>query len=77
MTTQDKINLAVTVIIVPLFVWVWHTNTSLANLELRLKSSEQEIENMSDNGVDIQLIKKDIEYMKSTLDKIHKKVQEQ
>ena len=76
MSNQDKINLAVTLIIVPLFVWVWHTNTSLASLEIRLESSEKEIENMSDNGVDIQLIKKDIEYMKSTLDKIHKKVQE-
>lgn len=76
MSSQDKINVAITCVIVPLFVWIWHTNTAVASLELRLKSSEQEIENMSDNGVDIQLIKKDIEYMKQTLDKIHKKVQE-
>ena len=71
------------VIIVPLAGWVWNTNVALAQLDNDLRDAEnnvitleKKVEEAEQNSRAIISIEKDIEYMKSALQRIETMVAE-
>ena len=59
-----------TLIVIPTFGWVWSTNAQVQRMQIELDGSKDEIENMKSNSVDIQLIKKDIEFIKTNISEV-------
>lgn len=59
-----------TLIVIPTFGWVWSTNVQVQKIQLELDSSQEEIEKMKSNSIDIQLIKKDIEFIKTNISEV-------
>ena len=43
-----------TLIVIPTFGWVWSTNVQVQKMQVELESSQEEIEKMKSNSVDIQ-----------------------
>jgi hypothetical protein len=71
------------VVVVPLAGWVWNTNVAVAQIKNDLGDAEQtiqaletKVEEAEENSKAIISIEKDIEYMKSTLDRIERLVTE-
>ena len=71
------------VLIVPLAGWVWNTNVALAQLDNDLRDAEnnvitleKKVEEAEQNSRAIISIEKDIEYMKSALQRIETMVAE-
>ena len=71
------------VVIIPLAGWVWNTNVDVAQIKNDLGDAEQtiyalevKVEEAEENSKAIISIEKDIEYMKSTLDRIERLVTE-
>ena len=62
--------LASGLIVVPTFVWVWNTNTKVQQTQIELVHLSEDVEKMKSNSVDIQLIKKDIAYIKTNIDEV-------
>ncbi len=69
------------VVVVPLAGWVWNTNVAVAQIKNDLGDAEQtiqaletKVEEAEENSKAIISIEKDIEYMKSTLDRIERLV---
>lgn len=58
------------IVVIPTFGWVWSTNAQVQKMELELTNSKEEIEKMKSNSVDIQLIKKDIEFIKTNISEV-------
>jgi hypothetical protein len=67
------------VLIVPLVGWVWNTNVAVAQIQNDLQDAEgtivvlgQKVEESDVNAKAIISMKKDIEYMKETLDRVER-----
>tara|TARA_Y100001973_G_scaffold94841_1_gene147424 strand:- start:1280 stop:1525 length:246 start_codon:yes stop_codon:yes gene_type:complete len=59
-----------TLIVIPTFGWVWQTNTKVQAIKIELEHTNEQVDEMKTNSVDIQLLKKDIEYIKTNLDDV-------
>ena len=74
-------SLIMSVLVLPLAVWVWNTNIKVAELQNDLGDAEQvisvlekKISSSDDNAKNIIGIEKDIEYMKGSLGRIESMV---
>jgi len=57
-------------VILPTFGWVWHTNTKVERLTLELQAVQEDVNKMEPNTLHLELVKKDIEVMKSDISEI-------
>ena len=57
-------------VIIPTFGWVWHTNNKVERLTLELKVIQEDVEKMEPNTLHLELVKKDIEIMKQDISDI-------
>lgn len=58
------------IVILPTFGWVWHTNTKVERLTLELKAVQEDVKEMEPNTLHLELVKKDIEVMKQDISEI-------
>ena len=54
-------------IIVPTFAWVWGTQSSLNKTEIQLDTLKTEMAQIRENNTEIQVIKNDIEHIRTSL----------
>ncbi len=57
-------------VIIPTFGWVWHTNTKVERLTLELQTVQEDVKKMEPNTLHLELVKKDIEVMKQDISEI-------
>ncbi len=77
--TWQIFSLVLSFAIVPLIAWVWNTNVAVAQIQNDLVDTEgtiivleRKVEEADVNAKAIISMKKDIEYMKETLDRVER-----
>jgi hypothetical protein len=66
------------VIIVPTFIWVWTTHSSVQAIQLESQHRKEKIEELAtklssleQNTIDIALIQKDLTHLNTKIDELH------
>lgn len=69
-TAIKIIALVSTLIVIPLFGWVWHTNVQLERISIKVENLEKDVEIMKPNTLTVALLKQDIDHIRSDLNEI-------
>lgn len=57
-------------VIIPTFGWVWHTNNKVERLTVEFHIMQEDVKEMEPNTLHLELVKKDIEIMKQDISEI-------
>ena len=64
------LSLMCTIILFPTFKWAWETQTHVQTIRIELAHTQKDVEEMQSNALDIELLKRDIEYINTRLTQI-------
>ena len=70
--------LILTVIIVPTFIWVWNTHSTVQAIQIenihrkeRQEQFDAKLKELEQNTIDIALIQRDLTHLNSKIDELH------
>jgi hypothetical protein len=68
-----------TVIVIPTFIWVWNTHSSVQAIQIenthreeKIEDLEGKIKDLEKNTIDIALVQRDLTHLNTKIDELHK-----